>query len=201
MSSKRLRSGLAVVAIGVGLFATLGESSTKTDSNTATNNAPNAGQAGGGSGGTSAPAADKSKPIAIGTPAEVAKGWTVTVVSAETNADATLKAANDFNKPEAGKQFVTVKVTVTNNSDKPAAPLTNVKLSLLPGSGVAVDSAFTCTGLPDKFDSMAQMQPGATLTGNLCFQVKTEEVPTVLLLAEPQFTVDKVQDQKFFAIQ
>jgi hypothetical protein len=189
------------VAIGLALLATLGETSTKTESNTATNNAPNAGQ----TGGTSAPAAeqsgDKSKPIPLGTTVEVAKGWTVGVVSAELNADATLKAANSFNKPEAGKQFVTVKVTVTNNSDKPAAPGSNVKFSLLPGSGVAIGTEFTCAGLPDKFDSMAQMQPGATLTGNLCFQVKTEDVPTVLLLAEPQFTLDKVKDQKFFAIQ
>lgn len=200
MATSRIRSGLAVVAIGVAAFATLGEAS-KTDSNSATNNAPNAGQTGGASGGTSAPAADKSKPIALGTAVEVAKGWTVAVVSAETNADATLKKANEFNKPEAGKQFVTVKVSVSNKSDKPDEALTNVKLSLLPGSGVAVDSTFSCVGLPDKFDSMAQLQPGATLTGNLCFQVKKEDVDTVLLLAEPQFTLDKVKDQKFFAIK
>ena len=44
---------------------------------------------------------------------------------------------------------------------------------------------------------MAQMQPGSTATGNVCFQVKPADIPNSLLLAEPQFTVDKAKDSNY----
>lgn len=200
MAGSRVRSGLAVAAIGVALFATLGEASTSKPSDNA---APNAGA-------TSPPAAKSSdptdppsrEPIALGTPVEVAKGWTLTVNSANLDADAQLAAVNEFNTPQPGEKFVLVNVTLTNGSDTPASGSMNVDLSILPPSGVAVDSSFSCfVSAPGQLDLMAQMQPGSTATGDVCFGVKVEDIPNSLLLAEPSFTMDKVEDQRFFALQ
>ncbi|WP_208028789.1 DUF4352 domain-containing protein [Rhabdothermincola sediminis] len=199
MVSTRLRNGLAVVAIGVGLFATLGESSTS-DHN-ATNNAPNANAGtGASSDGEGGGESSASTPVPIGTAKTVAKGWDLKVNSANLDADAALAAVNQFNTPQPGTKFVLINVSLTNNSDKPASPLTNVKMSMLPSSGVAVDSTSCMVSAPDMLDPMAQMQPGATATGNVCFQMKPEDIATSLFLAEPQFTMDKVEDQVFFAI-
>jgi hypothetical protein len=136
----------------------------------------------------------------LGTNVEVAKGWSLTVNSAELDANDTAAAANQFNTPDPGNQFVSVNVSITNNSDQPAAPLLNVTLSLLPPSGIAADPAFVA-GIAGAIDSMAQMQPGATATGVVVFEIPAGEVAASVLLGQSAFTIDKAKDQKFFAIQ
>jgi len=212
MISKKVRSGAAVVVIGAALFATLGEASKESGSGSASNPAPNAQQttvASAKSGDpasapteTTAPASSAAAPIPLGTVTTVAAGWDVTVNSANLNADAILAAENQFATPSTGSHFVLVNVTVANKSDKPASTGSNVKMSMLPPSGVAIDSTFSCAGFaPEPFDTMAQMQPDAVATGNVCFEVKEVDIATSLLLGEPQFTMDEVEDQRFFAIQ
>ena len=46
----------------------------------------------------------------------------------------------------------------------------------------------------------ADLQPGATITGNLCFEVSVAEASSAVLLAEPVFTLDEVKDQRFFSL-
>ena len=75
-----------------------------------------------------------------------------------------------------------------------------MKVSLLPPSGVAIDTDFVAN-LPDEIDISAQMQPGASVTGSLTFQVPSDQVNGSVLLGQSQFTMDEAKDQKFFAIQ
>lgn len=196
MTGTRIRRGLAAVAIGAALFATLGEGSSD-------------GGDGGDSGDenssdeSSAPevGTEKANPAPLGTTIEVAKDWDVTVNSAELDANATMAAANSLNTPADGEQFVLVNVTLANKSDTPGMAMTNVSLDLLPESGVAIDG-LSCFGeVPDKLDISADMQPGASATGNLCFSATPEEVQTSVLLGKPTITLDEVEDQRFFAIK
>lgn len=212
MISKKVRGGAAVAVIGVALFATLGEASKESGSGSSSNPAPNAQQttiASAKSGDpaeasteTTAPASSAAAPIPLGTVTTVAEGWDLTVNSANLNADAIIAAENQFAEPEAGTHFVLVNVTVANNSDKPAAALFEMKVSMLPPSGVAIDSSISCSVYASEtMDRSAQMQPGSSQTGNLCFEVKEADIATSLLLGEPQFSMDEVEDQRFFAIQ
>jgi hypothetical protein len=208
MIGKKARRGAAAVVIGVALFATLGEASKESGSGTASNPAPNAqpstseASAASGEPEPAAPASSADAPIPLGTPTEVAAGWEMTVNSANLNADAVITAENQFATPEAGTHFVLVNVTLANKSDKPSASAFDVKIAMLPPSGVAVDSSISCSVYAgESLDRMAQMQPGSVQTGNLCFEVKAEEIATSLLLGEPQFTMDEIEDQRFFAIQ
>lgn len=210
MVSKKVRGGAAAVMIGVALFATLGEASKESGSGSASNPAPNAQQTtiaaamsdDSASSETTAPASSAASPIPLGTATTVAKGWDLTVNSANLNADEIIAAENQFAKPEAGTHFVLVNVTVTNNSDKPSSPLFEMKVSMLPPSGVAVDTSIACSVYAsEEFDRSAQMQPGSSQTGNLCFEVKEADIATSLVLAEPQFSLDELEDQRFFAIQ
>jgi hypothetical protein len=73
-------------------------------------------------------------------------------------------------------------------------------LSLLPPSGVAVDTAFVA-GVPNEIDSTAQMQPGASATGSLVFEVPSADVDNTVMLGQSVFTLDAKKDQKFFAIK
>jgi hypothetical protein len=188
MSRTWIRSTLGVVVIVVAVFATVGEGSTSKSSS------------GGSSSGTSAPASSQSSPIPIGTSATVAKGWDVKVNSAKTDANADMAAANQFNKPAPGTQYVTVNASITNNSDKPDVPWTNVKFSLLPKSGVGISTTFVA-GVSTEISETAQRPPGAPAPGLLIFEVPTADVPGAVLLGEPVLTLDTAKDQKFFAIQ
>jgi len=200
MMNTRIRRSLAAAAIGVALFATLGEGSAENGSSDGGDN--DQGSSGESSSDESAPAVgtEQSVPAPLGTEIEVAKDWVVKVDSAELDANATMAATNQLNTPGDGEQFVLVKVTVTNGSSDPDMPMTNVDLSLLPPTGVAIDG-FSCFGeVPEALDSTAQMQPGATATGNLCFSVPVADAAGSVLLAEPTFTLDEGEDQRFFAL-
>lgn len=184
--NRALRASLAVGITAVALFATVAEGE-------------NSSSSGGGSE-TTAVASSQAAPIPIGTAVEVAADWDLKVNSAELDANATMAAANMFNTPKPGSQYVLVNVSVTNNSDQPEPPFTNLKLSLLPPSGVAIDSAFVA-GVPGALDTSAQMQPNATATGSVVFEVPSTDVPGSVLLGQSLFTLDTKKDQKFFAIQ
>lgn len=200
-----LRGGLGVVLIFAAIFATLGEgeeSGTGSGSSGKKADTPAAVQNDEDTAGseTAAPESSPDNPIPLGTEIEVAKDWMLTVNSAELDGNATVAAGNQFMTPDEGKQYVLVNVTLTNNSDQPGSPMMNVRLSLLPPSGVAVDSALVVS-LADEIQLSADMQPGASMTGVIPFEVNSADVAGTVLLGQSQFTLDKAKDQKFFAIQ
>ncbi len=199
---RNVRVIAAVVAAMLAIFALMGEGS---EDNKSSSSQENGGAVQGSSEGASSSSdvgKSQGNPAPVGGAMQVAKGWDVKVNSATLDANAIAAQANQFNRPDQGNQFVMVNVSVTNKSSDPQSPMMNIKLSLLPPTGVAIASysAFVAQ-LPDALDLTAQMQPGATATGNVVFEVKSTDVPGSVLLAEPQFTMDTAKDQRFFAIQ
>ena len=136
----------------------------------------------------------------MGTDIKVSSGWYLKVNSTQMNANDALAAANEFQTPDQGKQYVMVNVSITNKSGKPDSILTNLKISLLPSSGVAIDHEFVAD-VPDAIEETTQLQPDAVYTGNVVFQAKTDEVADSLLLVEPAFTIDENGAQRFFSLQ
>ena len=113
-----------------------------------------------------------------------------------------LQKPNEYITPDDGKQFVLVNVTMVNKSGKPDSAFTNLKMQLLPASGVAITSDIMASQVPDACDIVApQLQPDAEYTCNVVFQAKVDEVATSLLLVEPQFTINENSAQKFFSLQ
>jgi hypothetical protein len=141
----------------------------------------------------------QGNPAPVGTAVTPAKGWTVRVTSAQLQGDATMKAENAFISPNSGKQFVIVGISVTNGGDQAATTASNVKLTLLSPGGVATDVSWARP--PASFDVGSQLQPGATLNGNLAFEVARSDAAGSVLLAEPAFTMTKAEDQRFLALR
>jgi hypothetical protein len=197
---RHLKGAAVALAAVLAVFALLGEGSEDNGSKDKSTTEGSALSSGSGSASSSDLGRSQASPAPLGTTLAVAKGWDVKVNSAVLDANAIAQQANQFNTPEPGSQYVMVNVTVTNNSSDPEGPWLNIKLSLLPTSGVAIDDAFVA-GIPDELDVMAQMQPGASATGNLVYEVKSTDVTGIVLLGEPQMTLDKGKDQRFFAIQ
>jgi hypothetical protein len=166
-----------------------------------------AGQAStGGAPAAAGASASKDNPAPVGTEVTVAKGWTVTVTGSELNANAALRQLNQFNKPEAGKQYVTVAMVVRNKGDEPGALLLNGNLGLLTPSGAKVTYSYalgpgTSPTPPDMIDPLTQLQPGGTMTGNMIFQVPVADADHLVMLAEPTITLDRMTDQRFLALK
>lgn len=173
------------------------------DTNTTTN--PTTGAAGQPTGDDDDNAAGvgstKDNPAPIGTEVTPAKDWTIKVNTANLDAGADLAKANQFNKPRvAGNKLITVNVTIHNGSDKPGMAMTSMKVGALPPSGVKVDQSFAIAGV-DTLNPSAQLQPGASVTGTLVYELAPADIASTVLLAEPQFTIDENEDQRFLAIQ
>jgi hypothetical protein len=203
MLKNGVRGVLAVLVIGAAMFATLGEAESGGGGEGNGNGSTETTEASGATEtteATGAAASTQQTPFPLGTDVEVAAGWNLKVNSAELDGNATASGGNQFITPEPGNQFVVVNVTITNKSDQPGEPFINLKLSLLPPSGVAADSEII-TSAPNQIDTTAQMQPGAAATGNVVFQVPSAEAAQSVLLGQSVFTLDEAKDQKFFAIQ
>lgn len=76
-----------------------------------------------------------------------------------------------------------------------------MKLSISTKNGQNVDQfSSLCGEIPDRVTMSDQVQPGGTVTGNLCFEVPTAAADGSVLLAAPLFTTDEVKDQEFLAL-
>ncbi len=150
-----------------------------------------------GVGGGAGRSADEAFPI--GTSFEVAKGWKVTVVSAEINANATMAAESSIFTPDSGKQYVIVRLKIENVGKDPDTVFTNVDLNLLSKTGATINTTFA--SLPDRLDITTQLQPGGTVTGSMVYEVPKTDLDTLVLLAEPAFTIDELKDQRFFRVK
>lgn len=199
MGNRTLRVAAAVAVVLVAVFATVGEGSSSNSGNKAPNASSNSDSTKPGHANTPKEGADKAQPIPVGTEIKVSSGWDFKVNSVELNANAKLQQANQFNTPDDGKQFVLVNVSMSNKSGKPDSPLTNLKVSLLPPSGVAISSDFA--SVTDQCDSTTQLQPDAVYTCNEIFQVNVADADTSLLLVEPQFTIHQNDAQRFFSLK
>lgn len=147
------------------------------------------------------PGATKDAPAPVGTDVTPAKGWTIKVTAPATDATDAIVKANQFNKPQIpGVRLISVPVSITNGSDRPGAAFTQIKVGALPPSGVKVEQKFAVAGYPT-LDILSQLQPGATLAGNMVFELDPATLATTVLLAEPQITLDVNDDQRFLALK
>lgn len=181
--------GVGLVVLG----ATVGTTTTTTRSSGFVPPGTGSAAAPGNSSGT-----ESSAPAPVGTTIEVAKDWTVTVVEAQKDADAMLKKANALNTPGTGKQYVAAKVKIVNESSEPESIFTNVQVDLLSPAGSTIEKGFVV--LDDQLDVFSELQPGGSATGWVVWEVAKADVSRVVLLAQPTLTLDKKEDQRFFAL-
>ena len=75
-------------------------------------------------------------------------------------------------------------------------------LALLPASGVSVPW-YNCLAatLPDQLEDMHDVQPGTSITGNVCFEVSPADAQTAVLLGALRFSGSQSKDRRYFAIQ
>lgn len=110
--------------------------------------------------------------------------WTVTVTDADLDAtDAVLDASSFASEPAAGHQYVLLDFTATYDGAEPASS-SQIRPDLLTDANIGF--APNCpTGLDDEFDGFAEVFPGGTLSGSLCYEVPSDEVDGLLAVVQP----------------
>lgn len=148
---------------------------------------------------TPGPGDTQANPAPLGTDVSPALGWTVKVNVADLDATAIVRA-NRYNRRVETNKMVKVNVSVHNGSDLPGSVTAEMEIGVLGPSGVKTDPMWIVVGV-NTIDLSAQLQPGGTITGDLVFEVPPAEIEGLVLLAEPRFTIDVNEDQRFLALR
>jgi hypothetical protein len=127
------------------------------------------------------PPGNHLNPYPIGTAVVTSDGWTVKVNSATLNADSQVEAVKNQPPPPAGEQYTVVNLTMT-------APVGGGPFDLgdFLFHGQQMQGSFEYT--PDACEppqpdlgTVGQVSSGSTVTGNLCYEIATNDAATLML--------------------
>jgi len=134
------------------------------------------------------PPGARENPYPLGKAVTLQQGWRLRVNSAIFKADAEVEAVTDQHgnpinlPPPAGAQYTLVKVTVTRVGVAPRqlAEYVLEKLWTTPADG-APTYGFACTPPPLDLSAVLLVSPGQAETGNLCFEIASNDANTLML--------------------
>ena len=128
------------------------------------------------------------KPVPAGVSAPVGGGWELRINSVTENADEVVIDANSFNDPPAeGRQDVIANITVVRTTEPADLFEASFRLRL---AGTVTDTTYTTFDTPARCGVIPEPVPdleiisGESVTGNLCWQVLTDDLPGLVLFNE-----------------
>jgi hypothetical protein len=139
----------------------------------------------------------RDNPVPVRQEAQVGD-WKVKVVSATLNANGLVASQNEFNPPPAAEnQFVLVRVEATRTGEGPVAFLTDIYCAFVGSSGTTFEAALA--HVPDNMKGATEVAEGASITGNLVFEVASDQVAEGVMYMEQalSFQVTRL----YFALQ
>jgi hypothetical protein len=129
----------------------------------------------------------RHNPVPLGRAAALIDGWRVKVVSVTTDATAQILAASELNQPPAaGTQYVIVALAATYKPGGANTLVPTVRFGLLGPSGEYLARRNPCGIVPDKLPA-TEVSSGNTITGNVCWQVRSSDVGSLLLFDDKLF--------------
>lgn len=142
---------------------------------------------------TSAPLGlSRQSPAPIGTAIRLG-GWQLVVNSVMQDATAAVIAENRFNDPpEPGRQFFIANLTATYVGDDESSSLfAEISLSAVGPSNVQYqDFQDSCGVIPNEIDTFKDVFQGGSITGNICWSVRTTDALALLMYGEESFSLD-----------
>lgn len=145
------------------------------------------------------PGKARTNPVPLGQNARLYDSWKMEVVSFTPDATASVLAENMFNDaPADGSQFAIVRVRATFTGTGSDSFDASFRLRAVGSNNVEL-STFenSCGVIPDEISS-ATVFSGGTIEGNICFQVRTSEVWSLVLYDDGSF---RDSDRRWFAVQ
>ena len=139
----------------------------------------------------------RNTPIPFGETGVTDDGLTLSVIDVIENAEQMILEENQFNDPPPdGHQFILVKVRVKNDTSE-TQRYSSSGLKVVGQSNVEYDG-HGCGVVPDAFDSSRNMFEGGELTGNICFNVESSDVDSLVMYDSNAYDSS---DWVFFALR
>lgn len=141
----------------------------------------------------------RTNPYPVGTEVQLGDGWKMKVLSSTPDATAAVLAENQFNDPpKTGEQFYMTRVTATYVGSGSDSFDGSYRLRSVGASAVSY-STFenSCGVIPDDI-SNAEVFTGGTITGNVCWAVRSSDAPSLVLYDDP---ITTVPTRLFFALR
>lgn len=130
--------------------------------------------------------ATRQAPVPFKQIGAIGAGWSLRIDGYVPNADAAVKAANEFNEvPEPGMQYaiVTVNAAFGGPADK-AALVGEVFFKAVGPKGLAYDATDCYAVLPNNLDLFNDVFSGGSLTGEVCFLIDPADAAGLVLYAD-----------------
>ncbi|HSH58411.1 MAG TPA: hypothetical protein VK988_01995, partial [Acidimicrobiales bacterium] len=130
---------------------------------------------------------ERRNPYAFGDSVVLSRGdqdyWEVRVLDFVADAAEEVAAENPSNEPPAeGRQFALVTIEVTYlGPDEPTNLFGNLEFGAVDDSNVAYDFEDDCGIIPDRIDQYGDLYRGGTVTGNMCWEVRSNSIESLLL--------------------
>lgn len=139
----------------------------------------------------------RENPLPLGSTIEN-NDWEVTVNSVEFKADAKIKAENPYNDDaKPGNEQILVNLTYKYKGNKPEGEYLFPVVDFVTPSGNSISWTDTFLMAPDRIDSSKVMYNGATVTGNVPFEVPAADAQNGVLAVTPGF----VGNKRFFEMK
>ena len=123
-----------------------------------------------------------SQPMPLGMPIEFTDGTAIFVESVTENADQIIRRHDALTEPPpSGHQFLLVELKVSNRGNQPIDIYMLDQLSLVGKSRVSYDQGFDCWTFPDEIDTSKTIFPDGSLSGNICFTVKSSDLDELVM--------------------
>ena len=126
--------------------------------------------------------------------------WTLTVLEVTPDATDAVLAENQFNEaPADGHQFYMARVSGTYDGNESSTFWVDMSLKAVGDSSVAYEGfGGSCGVIPDDLNDAGETFPGGSIEGNVCWSVRTEDVGSLVMIAEESFTMD--EERVFFSL-
>ena len=141
----------------------------------------------------------RANPVPVGTPVLLGD-WEMTVIGVS-GGTAEVMAENPSNDPPTeGREFVLIEATLTYRGATSSSVTFNTNFTVVGDSDVAYGGNFDdyCGVIPDELDEFSEVFTGGTVTGNLCYSVRSSDVAFLVLISEEFLFGD---DRHFMAIR
>ncbi|MCY4086251.1 MAG: calcium-binding protein [Actinomycetia bacterium] len=136
-------------------------------------------------------AGSRANPIPVGQAATLHDSWVVTVNSVTPNATGLVLAENQFNDPpEAGRQFFIVNISATYTGQG-SDWFNSSRLEAVGPSAVAYSTlGDSCGVIPGDFPDFTNVFTGGTVTGNICWSVRSSDAGSLVMFDDDVFLDD-----------
>jgi hypothetical protein len=146
---------------------------------------------------TSVETAGTPEPVRLRRTGKINEWWKVRVVKTIDDPyqiDSTASWFTDWlddNPPSPGEQLFTVRVEITNTSDKAASPREDLSFGLVTADGFTYTETQSCGSVPGQLSYSDQIRAGETFETNLCWYVETRDVESLGFFVEPSFSFEE----------